>query len=172
MHWPPSPTPKGTREARGGNSDLQCQIFSTSVNSQGQWNKAEHSYVEKRAAKKVKSIPPKEERGLFHKDGEKMKLPWLSPFSTLRREVSMPTLSSCYSWTILFHSPLFLNSAAARGLLQPRRGKGYFCLGSAQDVVLISEYIFILSFVFPKHAKFIFSPICYRRHLGKGLSHQ
>lgn len=61
MHWPPSPTPKGTREGRGGNSDLQCQIFSTSVNSQGQWNKAEHSYVEKQPAKKVKSIPPPRE---------------------------------------------------------------------------------------------------------------
>ena len=84
----------------------------------------------------------------------------------------MPTLCSCYSWTILFHSPLFLNGAAARGSLQPRRGKGYFCLGGAQDVVLISEHVFILSSVFPKHSKFIFSPVCYRTRLGKGLSHR
>lgn len=106
-----------------GNSDLQCQIFSTSVNSQGRWNKAERSYIEKQAAKKVNSIPPRR-RGAHFAGMKEDQPPQALTLSRSRGQVSMPTSPSCYHWTIRFHSPLFRSSAAAPGLLKASRGTG------------------------------------------------
>lgn len=59
----------------------------------------------------------------------------------------MPTLSSCYSWTILFHSPRFLNSAAAQGSLQPREEKAIF-VWEAHRMLYSSQSIYLSFLLF------------------------
>lgn len=55
----------------------------------------------------------------------------------------MPTSPSCYHWTIRFHSPLFLSSAAARGLVKARRGTGLFSSQEAHRMPRSSQRIYI-----------------------------
>lgn len=55
----------------------------------------------------------------------------------------MPTSPSCYHWTIRFHSPLFLSSAAVRGLVKARRGTGLFSSQEAHRMPRSSQRFYI-----------------------------
>lgn len=104
---------------------------------------------------------------MFRRDGEKMNLPWLLPFPASTGEVSMPTLSTRYSQTILFHSPLFPSRAAARRSLAPSR-KGCFCAGSTQGAVPTSASHYP-SFRFPQTRQIHLLPALLQNTFQQGI---